>query len=149
MALDDDIRNLSRIPIFAELEIEAQRLIAFAAEMRILRAGDVLFRRGDKSDGGFIVQSGSIALDPSDSGSPSPKIVGANGLIGETALLTETERPATAIAREPTTVLRVPRALFHRVLREFPASAQRLRRSLAGRLREFVGDLEKLDPEGR
>jgi CRP-like cAMP-binding protein len=147
VSLDDDIRNLGRIPFFSELEVEAQRLIAFAAEMKILRAGDVLFRRGEKSDCGFIVQSGSIALDGSDNGSPAKQIVAANGLIGEIALLTETERPATAVAREPTTVLRVPRALFHRVLREFPVSAQRLRRSLAGRLTEFVGELEGMNSE--
>jgi CRP-like cAMP-binding protein len=145
VSLDDDIRNLGRIPFFSELEVEAQRLIAFAAEMKILRAGDVLFRRGEKSDGGFIVQSGSIALDGSDNGSPSKQIVAAHGLIGEIALLTETERPATAIAREPTTVLRVPRVLFHRVLREFPVSAQRLRQSLTGRLTEFVGELEGMN----
>ncbi|MGA9487995.1 MAG: cyclic nucleotide-binding domain-containing protein [Methylocella sp.] len=56
-------------------------------------------------------------------------------------MLTETRRPATAIAREPSTVLRISRPLFHRILQEFPESAERLRQSLSERLGQFIGDL--------
>ena len=138
MSLGDDIRNLSRIPLFGELEPEALRLIAFAAETRILRAGDILFRRGEESDGGYIVLTGSVALDTVGDGSPAPQIVGPNTLIGEIALISQTERPVTAIAREPTTVLKVPRTLFHRMLKEFPASAHRLRAAIQARLASFT-----------
>ena len=143
MSLDDDIRNIGRIPLLAELEPEAQRLIAFGSETRILRAGDVLFRRGEKSDCGYIVQSGSVFFQLEEGGIARDKIFGPNTLIGETALLTETERPATAIAREPCTILQVPRTLFHRVLREYPASAQILRRRLSSRLEDMIGSLER------
>ena len=87
MSLSDDIRNLTRIPLFAEFEPEALRLIAFAGETRILRAGDVLFRRGEVSDCGYIVLTGSIALDAAGDGSPAVQIVGPNALIGEIALI--------------------------------------------------------------
>src|SRR5665213_2455963 len=120
MSLGDDIRNLSRIPLFGELEPEALRLIAFAAETRILRAGHVLFHRGEESDCGYIVLTGSIALDVAGDGTPAGQIVGPHTLIGEIALISPTERPVTAIAREPSTVLKVSRALFHRMLKEFP-----------------------------
>ena len=52
MALDDDIAILSQAPLFNLLERDALRLVAFASESRSLRAGDVLFRKGDRSDGG-------------------------------------------------------------------------------------------------
>ena len=112
----------------------------FSADTLILRAGDVLFRRDEISNGGFVVLSGSIAMDASDHGATA-RIVRPPGLIGDLALLTQTRRPATAIAREPSTVLRISRPLFHRVLQEFPDSAERLRQSLSARLGQFLGEL--------
>ncbi len=144
MALEDDIGKLSRNATFAALEPDALRLIAFSAETRILRAGDILFRRDEPSNGGFVVLSGSIALDASDLGAATARIIRPPALIGDTALLTQTLRPATAIAREPSSVLRISRQLFHRVLTEYPGSAERLRRSLAARLSQFTRELDAL-----
>jgi CRP-like cAMP-binding protein len=153
MGLEDDIGKLARIPAFAVIEPEALRLIAFSAETRILRAGDVLFRRDEISNDGFVVLAGSIALDASGDGAVTARIVRPPGLIGDLALLTQTRRPATAIAREPSTVLRISRLLFRRVLHEFPDSAERLRQSQGARLLQFTGELgavrrRRLTPEG-
>ena len=63
MALDDDIAILSQAPLFNLLERDALRLVAFASESRTYREGDVLFKRGDRSDGGYVVSRGTIALD--------------------------------------------------------------------------------------
>jgi CRP-like cAMP-binding protein len=141
MGLEDDAAKLARNATFAALEQDALRLLAFSAETRVLRAGDVLFRRDEPSNGGFVVLSGSIALDSSDRGAPTARILRPPALIGELALLTQTIRPATAIAREASTVLRISRQLFHRVLNEFPASAAHLRQSLAEKLTQFTGEL--------
>ena len=82
-------------------------------------------------------------LSPPDDGSPPPHIVRPESLIGEVALLVENERPATAMAREPSTVLKVSRELFHRVLREYPDSAKRVRAAMAEELKAFVRELEE------
>ena len=137
MALDADIKRLAAIPLLAELDVEALRLIAFAAETRVFRAGDVLFSKDDESNGGFVVLSGQIALDPSDDGRSASQFVGPDALIGEMALITETRRSVTAIARQPSVALWISRALFHRVLREFPGSAARLQAVIEGRLSSF------------
>ena len=76
MALEDDIAILSQAPLFNLLDRDALRLVAFAAENRTLRAGDMLFRKGDRSDGGYVVSRGAIALDASDDGSPATFIAG-------------------------------------------------------------------------
>jgi CRP-like cAMP-binding protein len=144
MGLEDDIGVLARNPTLAALEPEALRLIAFAAETKTLRAGDVLFRRDEISNDGFVVLSGSVAIDPSGLGAATARIVRPPGLIGDIALLTQTRRPATAIAREPTSVLRISRQLFHRVLDEFPGSAEKLRQALAGRLLQFTAELSSV-----
>jgi len=141
MALDDDVRNLARNAAFSELEPEALRLLAFSAETRILRAGDVLFRRGEMADGGFVILSGSIALTTQNDGSEAERILGPQSVIGNLAMIAETRRPATAMAREPSSVLKISRTLFHRILEEFPQSAERLRLRMAKNLQIFAGEL--------
>jgi CRP-like cAMP-binding protein len=139
MALEDDIRDMARLPIFQEIEPEALRLLAFSAETKILRKGDVLFRRGEPSDAGFLVLSGSFQVDAPSKRDGAEFVIQAYSLIGEMALLTSTERPATVTAREPSTVLKISRAVFHRVLKEHPKSAIRVRASLESRLARFTG----------
>jgi CRP-like cAMP-binding protein len=144
MGLEDDVGKLACNPTFAALEPEALRLIAFAADRRVLHAGDVLFRRDEISNDGFVVLTGSIALDPSGQGAATARIVRPPGLVGDLALVTETRRPATAIAREPSTVLRISRQLFHRVLNEFPGSSEQLRQSFSARLDQFMSELDSV-----
>jgi CRP-like cAMP-binding protein len=142
VALQDDVRNLSSVPALRDLEQDALRLIAFSAETRILRSGDILFREGDVSDGGYVVLSGGIVFE---TGSGAPQTVAwPPALIGAAALIAETRRPATGIAREPSSVLKISRDLFRRVLSEYPESAIRLRRSLADRVAGVRRDLDDL-----
>ncbi len=141
MSLDTDIALLRRLPLIGRFEPEALRLLAFAAETRILRAGDVLFRRGEPCDGGYVVVSGSLALDASEDGADGAFVAEAGSLIGELALFCPGERPGTAIAREATTVMKLPAKLVRRVLSEFPASAQAAHAMLAERVRHLTADL--------
>lgn len=141
MALHDTVRAMASVPALAALDPEALRLIAFSAETRILRAGDVLFDEGDPSDCGYVVLSGTIALTAA--GGPAA-LAGPATLIGEAAMIAETLRPAAARAREPSSVLKISRALFHRVLSEYPDGAARVRRIVAERLLTLQGDLDTL-----
>jgi CRP-like cAMP-binding protein len=65
------------------------------------------------------------------------------------ALLTETVRPVTATAREPSTVLRIPRTLFLKMLEGYPDAAKALRDFIATRTdqstREIYGVRSVLD----
>jgi len=144
MALEDDIAVLSQAPLFNMLERDALRLVAFAAESRTLRAGDILFRKGDRSDGGYVVRSGAVALDADDDGSPSDFIAGPGSLIGQTALFTRIERPATATAQEPSTVIRVTPSLMRRVLEEFPHAAAAIQEAMAEELDRLTEGLERV-----
>lgn len=142
MALEDDVREMARVPLLHEIQPEALKLLAFSAETRILRKGDVLFRRGDESDAGYFIVSGSFSIQAeSGSGVPLQTIL-APALVGEMALIVSTDRPATVIAREPSTVLKIPRTLFRRVLKEYPDSALRVRRDLERRLSAFTAGLQ-------
>ena len=141
MALNDDLRTLSSLAAFRDLEPDALRLIGLSAETRILRAGDVLFRLGDTSNGGFILLSGTLTLD---GGTPEPVVVAPPTLVGEAALLATTRRPATATAREPSSVLAVSRELYRRVLSEYPGSARRVHGMVARRVSVLRQNCERL-----
>jgi CRP-like cAMP-binding protein len=144
MALDDDIATLAKAPLFNLLERDALRLVAFASEARSLRAGDVLFRKGDRSDGGYVVSSGSLTLDAHEDGSPAGFVAGPSALIGQAALFTRIARPATAAAAEPSTVIRVTPSLMRRVLEEFPDAAAAMQDAMADELTRLTQGLESV-----
>ena len=141
MTLQDDVRTLARNPTLSHIDPEGLRLIAFSGETRILRKGDVLFRAGDVSDGGYVIFSGAIKLERDRA---TVMILKPPALIGDTALIIETVCQASATAHEPSSVLRISRALFHRVLSEYTDSAVSLQRTLTGRLQALVRDLDGL-----
>lgn len=144
MALDDDIAILSQAPLFNLLEKDALRLVAFASESRTYREGDVLFRKGDRSDGGYVVSRGAIALDANDDGSPAAFIAGPGSLIGQASLFARIERRATATAQEPSAVIRVSPSLMRRVLEEFPDAAAAIHDAMAEELARLTEGLERV-----
>ncbi len=141
MSLKRDIAILRTVPLFEAMDDDALRLIAFSAESRVYRAGDLLFRRGEMSDGGYVVMNGAVALDANDDGSPAPLVATSGMLIGELALIVDTQRPATAIVREPCTVLRISRHVFRRVLEEFPELAARVHAHVEHKLAAMSAEL--------
>jgi CRP-like cAMP-binding protein len=73
-------------------------------------------------------------------------VVRGGSLIGESALIIDTLRPAAAIAVEPTALLRVPRNVFLRTLEGEPAAAKSLRDMMASRLTSTLHDLDIVAP---
>jgi len=61
--------------------------------------------------------------------------------LGEIALFTETRRPATATALEPSTVLCIPRPLFIKMLDSFPDAARKLREIFVSRLDQSAHEI--------
>ena len=145
MALDDDIRLFAQIPLFRLLEPEALRLLAFSAETKLLRAGDVLARSPTTIDGGHLLTRGSLAIfDNPDQIGAALQVVRPPTLIGELSLLTQTDFVGSIVAREPTTLLRISRSVFHRVLEEYPKSAVAIRTTLLQRLQAISRELTPL-----
>ncbi len=144
MALDNDIDLLAQQALLGIMPREALRLLAFAAETRFLRAGDILFRKGEVADCGYIVVTGAVALDARDDGSPADEIAGPGYLLGETSLFAELARPATALARETSTVMRLPRSVMTRVLGEFPEAAVAIHDAIAVRVRSMAQQLQEV-----
>ena len=141
MAIDDDITFLERVPTLSLLGRQALRILAIGAETRYIHSGEVLFKRGEEADGAYVIQDGRFKLSSNDG---DELTVGPCTLLGEVALFSETRRPATARALEPSTVLRIPRFLFVRMLDSFPEAAQKLREILAVRLDQATREISNV-----
>jgi CRP-like cAMP-binding protein len=141
MTLEDDIAFFEQVPTFAVLGRPALQVLAIGAETRHLASGSVLFYAGELADGGYVVQEGSLLLEPGTFSEGQEYTVGPGTLIGELALLTDMVCPSTAIAKEPTTVLRISRNLFRKMLEGYPAAAEQLRGIMAERLQSWTRDI--------
>jgi CRP-like cAMP-binding protein len=154
MAVEDDIAFLERVPTFARLGFSALQIVAIGSETRRLADGEVLFRAGETADAGYVIQEGSLKLTRHDAKRLDASVTLEPGvLVGELALLTKTIRPATAVAVGPTTVIRISRSLFRKVLEGFPEAARLMRDRLAERANEAAEELAvvrgTLDPGKR
>ncbi|WP_417767913.1 cyclic nucleotide-binding domain-containing protein [Stappia sp.] len=144
MSLARDMDLLRQVPLLSEFPDEQMRLLAFSAENVSYRDGEVLFISGERADAGLVIASGSVALESDGEEREDLGTYGPGSLIGETALLVETRRPARAVAVGPTEVIRIRRALFKRMLQEFPDIAQRLFEARAAHFRTTAGALARV-----
>ena len=137
MSIEDDVALLERVPTLRLLGTTALRMLAIGSEQREFARGDQLFNAGDEADAGYIVQRGAFRVE--DGGAEI--IAGPGALIGELALIVAMRRPSTAVAIEHSTVIRVARSLFQRVLESDAAAARRLRDELASRTSQLSSDI--------
>jgi CRP-like cAMP-binding protein len=143
MSIDDEITFLERVPLLGLLGRAALRVIAIGSETRQIGAGDVLFVAGETADAAYVVQRGSFSLLPERATGATQELVAGRGmLLGELALMAETRRPATATALEPSTVVRISRSLFLKMLDGYPDAARRLRDSMMARTEQVARDLQ-------
>jgi CRP-like cAMP-binding protein len=138
MSIEDDVALLERVPTLRLLGTTALRMLAIGSEQRDVWRGARLFSAGDDADGGFIVQRGAFRIED---GAGAEMVAGPGALIGELALITAMPRPSTAIALEHSSVIRVARSLFQRVLESDPDAARRLRDEFASRTSQIASDI--------
>jgi CRP-like cAMP-binding protein len=138
MSIDDDVALLERVPTLRLLGRESLRMLAIGSEARDVPRGDFLFQQGDDADSGFVVQRGAFRVDD---GAGAEMAAGPGALLGELALVVAMRRPSTATALEYSTVIRITRGLFQRVLESDPAAARRLRDEFAARTSQIASDI--------
>jgi CRP-like cAMP-binding protein len=143
MSIDDDIAFLERVPMLAQLGGSALRILAIGAESYSVGEGEVLFAPGQSADCAYVVQHGSFAVTP-EAAKGALSVAEAGSLLGESALLVEAPRHATATARENSIVLRISRAMFLKMLESNPQAAQRLRELFSARADQLARDFEKV-----
>ena len=145
MTLERDIALLKSVPFFEGIPAEPLKLLAFSADNREIEDGRFLFSAGDAAEGGLVVVEGRVDLV--DETKTPPKVLerlGPGALIGELALIVETQRSATAVAVGRARVLAVRRSLFRRMLGEYPEIAETLRDRIAERLAALAPEIGRI-----
>ena len=122
---------------------QALRILAIGAETRYVHSGEVLFSAGDEADGGFVVQEGRFTSARVRRRAGSSRS-GRARCSASSRCSPRPTRPATATALEPSTVLRIPRPLFLKMLDSFPDAARKLREILASRLDQSARDIHNV-----
>jgi CRP-like cAMP-binding protein len=140
MSIEDDVNLLASVPTLRLMGIEALRVLAIGSEVRLINHNETLFRAGDAADCGFVVREGAIRVS-SDEGGYHDVVAGPGHLIGELALVVDIKRPATAVAIADSTVIRISRSLFARVLEGHPDAAYRLRDYFSTRASQAASEM--------
>ena len=101
--------------------------------------GQALFREKSPAECAYVVTRGRFELSTLARGGKA-KVEGVAGpgvMLSELALVTMVERKFTAVALEDGDVIRITRALFHRLLEEYPDMAA----LVETRIRAAIGSL--------
>ncbi|GAA0628604.1 MULTISPECIES: ABC transporter transmembrane domain-containing protein [Thalassospira] len=141
--IDQEVRLLRTIPLFAGLDPSVVKLLAFTSPRLTFKHGEVLVKQGDPGDAAFIVISGrgEIWLTTDEHQTLKLRDVHAKEVIGEIALLVDAPRSATIRAVEDMTVLKLDKTEFLGLVRQDQAVSNQLIRVLAQRLDQTTKQL--------
>jgi len=147
MALDDDIRILSRVGLFEGFSQEQLRLLAFGTETMRLSAGRELYREGAPADSAFVVAAGTVGLYRSRGKDRiRVSLLRDGAILGELALIAESQRMTSAMAETDIEVIRINRTLFRRILQEYPELAALLHQRISEELQDMLAQIARLAP---
>lgn len=142
----ETISQLAMAPLFRCLPRETLEQIAQTAVEQTFRKGELFFSEGEEAKGFFLVAKGKIKVFKvsSDGKEQILQIMGPGEPVGEVAVFSGGNFPASAQAMEETKVLFFPREPFMELIRRDPSIALRMLALLAKRLRKFTALIEDL-----
>ena len=118
-------------------KLESDVLKALQAEMQWveLHKGEVLFRQGEVGDGLYIVVTGRVQIVYTEEDGHERLLAEASvgETVGEVALITGDPRSATIVAARDSNLVKLPTALFERLLDEYPRMMTQITRILMRR----------------
>ncbi|MEH6629398.1 MAG: Crp/Fnr family transcriptional regulator [Halopseudomonas aestusnigri] len=142
MSIEQEVEALKNIPLFTNIEPSRLKLMAFASERLIFKAGQELFHQGDAGDAAYIFIDGDadVIVDTDD----GPLVVanfGKNEFVGEIAILCDVPRTATIKAKSELTTLKITKELFFNMVMDFPEMGVEVMRVLAHRIDKTTSQL--------
>jgi CRP-like cAMP-binding protein len=116
----------------ADTEIDFGLLTGNGIATRSAKAGEVIFKEGDEADQLFAIKSGEIAIQL---GNRTLAELSANSIFGEMALIDDSPRSATAVAKTDVELVPISEKQFLFLVSQTPFFALKVMRVLARRLR--------------
>lgn len=142
-----DRQNLLKgIYLFRDATEDSLNNLAAIAVPRNYLQGELVFNEGDQADAIFVVEMGTVDIVP-----PGKELavvtIGSGQAFGEMAFFNPGKRPASARARETSSILRIPFDDLEPLLAKTPALALSLYRNgcgfLAKHVRTLLSDLNR------
>jgi CRP-like cAMP-binding protein len=106
-----------------------------ATDARPYRAGEAIFRAGDKGDNMYVVVEGEVRIS---AGGRELELLGPGGVFGEIALIDSGPRSADAVAVTDCRVVPVDEAWFKFLVQQTPFFSLQIMRVMADRLRRTL-----------
>ena len=121
-------------------------MIAEHARLKQFARGDELFREGDPGDALLVIVEGRVKIFKSTASGKQIilEIFGPGEPLGAVAVYEELPFPASALALEDTTCIRVEARGFYRLLEQHPALVRGLLSGLSLRIAELTRRLSEL-----
>lgn len=118
-ATSDDFAALAQaLPAFGEVPRPVRQSLFTAAKVLEVPAAFTLLRQGAPGQHAYFVLHGRVAVNRADSGlTRTVRTLGPGEQFGEISALNGTPRTATAVAEEPSRVLRVPAEALRQLLK--------------------------------
>ena len=134
---DRMVQALRANALFAELDPGPLRMLAGCCTARDAPAGLLLFSRGDRADGVYVITAGLVRvwLNDAEGNEMTLALLGPGAALGEMALADAAPRSANATALESCRFLFLDAQDFTRAMEREPAIARHLVALLAARLR--------------
>ncbi len=136
---------LGRTTLFGALPAMHREQIAGHLTRHEVAAGTEVFRQGGPGDALFVIESGSVGVFVQDAKLGVVQLVSrleAPESFGEMAMVTGEPRTATCTAMDPSVVLRLGRDVFEALVKQAPAVALGVAKTLAERLAKVTLERE-------
>jgi CRP-like cAMP-binding protein len=121
-----------------------ERIINMAGLGKEYKAGEVVFRQGDKGNCMFVIQDGEVeAVVDSDGKELRLRTMGPNEFFGEMALFEKEVRTATIRTLKPSRILSIDKKNFLGGIHEDPSLAYRIVQTMSHRIRDLTDRLAR------
>jgi CRP-like cAMP-binding protein/Zn-dependent protease len=110
---------IDALPAFQDLPEEVLSDLAGRVHLRVVRAGQAIFRQGDRATSFFVIRSGEVVIEtehPDTGDTQAIRTLHRGESFGELGLLQSTPRSATARATDEVELFEVDKGTFDRLL---------------------------------
>jgi CRP/FNR family transcriptional regulator, cyclic AMP receptor protein len=141
-----DLSDLGRIDLFRNLTVADLRRLGELLHRKTFPAGKSLMTVDQTGEVVYFILSGAVKvhIEQEDGSDVSISILGPGEIIGEMSALDQTNRSASVVTIEKTTLLWVDRETFRRFVMAIPALAAELACTISSRLRSANEQIQSL-----
>ncbi len=144
MAIDALVKPLLGVELFRGLRPLQVTEIARRAFRTVYKPGEVIIAAGSEGDAAVLIVSGEAERVEGPEG-PMSQTLPLGTLLGEMAMLIETEHTSTVVARSTVRALRIARSEMQEQMADDSQLADHFVTRIAERLSRIAGELRQID----